>query len=375
MRDYYEILGLSKGSSENEIKSAYRKLALKYHPDRNPDNKDAEEKFKEASRAYEILSDKDKRQRYDQFGHSGVDSMGMGAGGQDINMEDIFSSFGDVFGDLFGRRRQSSRRPSGPTPRQGHSIRKDIQISLKEAFTGAKADVSYYHFFSCETCSGKGMEPGTTVKQCESCKGMGQIQYQQGFFAYSQTCSTCSGEGYKITSPCKSCKGQGRNQKYDKFSVTVPKGIYDNAELRIVNKGDAGTFGGRTGDLYIGVRVTPDKNFKRINDDIECKVMLTYPQLVLGCQVEIENIDGTKETIKIPRGCPVGDPIIIPGKGFHKVRGSTRGNLVIIPQCHVPKKLSAEAKETLTKYSEKIGTKCESSSGGVSGFFKKFLGQ
>ena len=376
MKDYYEVLGVAKTASNAEIKSAYRKLAMKHHPDRNPNNKESEEKFKEASRAYEILSDADKRRKYDQFGHSGVDGMGMGSGGQDINLNDIFSNFGDIFGDMFGfGGQQSHRRPSGPTPRSGHSLRQDQQVSLKESFTGTKKDIAYYHFFSCDKCSGKGMEPGTTVDTCGTCKGAGQVSYQRGFFSYSQTCSACSGEGFKIKSPCKDCKGQGRIQKYDRFSVTIPKGIYDGAELRISGKGDAGVFGGRTGDLYLNITVLNDKNFKRVGDDLECNVLLTYPQLVLGCQVEIENIDGTKEMIKIPKGCPVGNHIVIAGKGFHKIRGNTRGNLVIIPNCHVPKKLSKEAKESLTSYSDKIGTKCESDEGGVSGFFKRFLGQ
>ncbi len=377
-RDYYEVLGVSRSASESEIKAAYRKKALKYHPDRNPDNKEAENKFKEAAQAYEVLSDTQKRKTYDQFGHSGVDSSmgGGGAGGfgQGMNMDDIFSNFGDIFGDIFGVGSQRQRRNSGPEPKRGHDLSKDVSISLKESYTGTKQEIRYYHFFACETCDGKGTKAGTSPKQCNKCKGTGQINQRQGFFMYSKTCGACGGQGYTIPSPCDSCSGQSRTQKFDKFSISIPKGIFDGAELRVAGKGDAGVYGGSSGDLFLRIRVMPDKKFKRVGDDLECSVMLTYPQLVFGAHVEIENIDGTKETIKIPKGCPVGEPIIIAGKGFEKRRGSSRGNLVIIPQCHIPKKLAADAKKTLNSYAKQIGSEVKDSNGSIGGFFKKFLG-
>ncbi|MCK5632233.1 molecular chaperone DnaJ, partial [bacterium] len=371
-RDYYEVLEVSKSASKSEIKSAYRKKALKHHPDRNPDNPQAEKSFKEAAQAYEILSDDQKRKRYDQYGHAGVDEqMGGGSGyGQGMDMDDIFSNFGDIFGDMFGGGGKK-RRKTGPEAKRGHDLSKELSISLKQSFTGTKEDIRYYHFFSCDTCKAKGIQAGTSTHQCGQCQGTGQINRRQGFFMYSQTCGSCGGHGYTIPSPCKDCSGQSRNQKFDKFSVTIPKGIFDGAELRVPRKGDAGVYGGPAGDLFLRISIMPDKKFKRVGDDLECSVMLTYPQLVFGAHVEIENIDGTKETIKIPKGCPVGEPIIIAGKGFEKRRGTSRGNLVVIPQCHIPKKLDPETKKLLVQYAKKIGSEIKNSSGSIAGFFKK----
>ncbi len=373
-QDYYEILGVSKTATQDEIKSAYRKLALKYHPDRNPDNKEAEEKFKAAAEAYQVLSDPEKRKRYDQFGTA---DMGAGAGfGQDMNMEDIFDNFGDIFENLFGGGgRKKGAKSAGPTARKGHDLHKEITISLKESYLGTKKDLSYYRFVLCQTCNGKGAQPGTSVQQCTTCQGTGQQFYRQGFFSFSQTCSTCGGQGFTIPSPCTNCKGQTRVQFLDTFNVTIPQGIFDGADLRISNKGDAGIFGGPAGDLFLRIHVAEDKKFKRVDDNLECTVMVTYPELVFGCQIEIESIDGTKETIKIPKGSPVNYKVTLPGKGFAQIRSKARGNLVVTIQCHIPTKLSSEAKEVLKKYSELIGTEVtDTQTGTIAGFFKKFLG-
>lgn len=373
-RDFYEVLGVPRSASLEEIKAAYRKLALKYHPDRNPGNKEAEEKFKEAAEAYEVLSEAQKRKAYDQFGHAGMAGAAGGPHGPGgMNMDDIFANFGDIFGDIFGEQRRTRKKATGPEPRRGHDLHKDISITLKESYTGTKQEVSYYHFEICDTCKGKGTKPGTKPQACAACKGTGQMHYSQGFFMYSQPCPTCGGQGFTIPSPCPACNGQSRKQVYDKFNVTIPAGIFDGAELRIAGKGDAGVFGGSSGDLFLKVTVTPDAHFKRVGDDLTCTVILTYPQLVFGSQVEIQNIDGTKETIKVSKGCPVGERIIIAGKGFPKLRGSGRGNLVMITNCDVPKKLSEKAKELLAEYSKEIGTSTQGNSG-IAGFFKKFLG-
>ncbi len=376
-RDFYEVLGVTKTSTNDDIKAAYRKLALKYHPDRNPGNKEAEEKFKEAAEAYEVLSDTQKRQQYDQFGHAGPQMGGFGGGpSSSMNMDDIFENFGDIFADLFGGSAAQGRRrkKSGPIPKRGHDLAQDVSITLEEAFLGTKKDITYYHFVTCETCNGKGMPAGVTPQQCPECHGVGQIQYRHGIFAYSQTCGTCSGEGFIITTPCPTCHGQSRVQKYETISVNIPKGIFDGADLRLQSKGDAGVFGGEAGDLFLRIHVMPHKQFKRVDDNLECTITLTYPQLVFGSQIEIENIDKSKETIKIPKGCPVGERLVIPGKGFHKIRGKGRGDLVVTTNCDIPKKLSSEAEETLRKYSEIIGTKVDGAQGTISGFFKKFLG-
>lgn len=375
-RDYYEILGISKSASADEIKKAYRKLALKYHPDRNPDNKEAEAKFKEAAEAYETLSNAQKRTQYDQFGHAGMSGMGPGGPGQGMNMDDIFESFGDIFGDIFGGSsgRGRRQRSSGPEPKRGHDLYKDIQITLKESYIGTKVEIGYYHFVSCKTCAGKGTEADSGIETCVTCQGTGQMNFRQGFFMYSQPCSDCGGNGYIIKSPCTECKGQSRVQVYEKFTLTIPRGVFDGAELKAAGRGDAGVYGGPAGDLLIRVQVRGDKTFRRVGDDLVCSVMLTYPQLVLGSQVEVEIIDGTKETIKIPKGCPVGERILIPGKGFTKIKSTIKGNLVIITQCHIPKKLSEKAKQLLTNYSQEIGTSTDSPEGILSSFFKKFLG-
>ena len=377
-RDYYEVLGVSKSASAADIKSAYRKLALKYHPDKNPDNKKAEEKFKEAAEAYEILSSSDKKAQYDQFGHAGGGQGFGGFGGQGMNMDDIFSNFGDVFGDIFGGgggQGQRRKKSSGPTPQRGHDRQIEASISLREAFEGVKKEVSYYHLFQCESCKGSGAEGNSKPATCNKCQGSGQTQYQQGFFMFSQTCGSCAGEGFIISNPCKTCSGQSRKQNYDKFTLTIPKGIFNGAELRVTGKGDAGVFGGTSGDLFVRVNVEANKKFARIGDNIECDVYLTCPQLVFGCQIEIENINGAKEIVKIPKGTQVGEKITIKGQGFPILRSTKRGNLIISTQCNIPTNLSSKAKEILKDYSNEIGTEVtDSFNGGISGFFKKFLG-
>jgi len=374
--DFYKVLGVDKSATTDEIKTAYRKLAMKYHPDRNPDNKAAEDKFKEATEAYEVLGDTQKRSQYDQFGHAGMHN-GMGGGGghsSHMNMEDIFENFGDIFGSMFGGGNTKSRRKKGPQPQAGLSVTKEIEITLKEAFLGTKKEIAYHHFFACDGCSGTGARPGTSAQSCTTCNGSGEMHFKQGFFMYAQACTSCSGKGFIIPAPCSTCNGQSRVQRYDKFTVNIPRGIYNNAELRVNEKADAGLYGGATGDLFLQVRVKEDKTFKRDNDDLICYVMLTYAQLTLGCQVDIESIDETKHTIKIPKGCPVGEKIIITGEGFHKLRGKTRGNLIIITQCFIPQKISAEAKKKLQEYSDIVGTQTNDGEGFITSFFKKFLG-
>jgi len=374
-RDYYKVLGIPKTASHDEIKAAYRKSALKYHPDRNPNNKDAENKFKEAAQAYEVLSDAEKRQRYDQLGHATYENMGSAghAGPQGMNMDDIFSNFGDIFGDIFGDQRHRSKK-SGPTPERGHDLHKEASISLKDSYLGCKHDFSYSRFVPCPDCNHTGMQEGTKSRVCDNCGGMGQKHFTQGFFMYSQPCNACHGHGYTIPSPCKKCSGNSRIREYDNFSVTLPSGVFDAAELRIKGKGDAGVYSGQTGDLFITIRVMPDKQFQRIDDNLVCSVTLTYPQLVFGSQVEITNIDGTKETIKIPKSCAVGHEIVIPGKGFAKMRSNAHGNLVVITKCHIPTKLASDAKDALMNYSNMIGTQAADTPGSIVSFFKKFLG-
>lgn len=369
-KDYYEVLGVAKNASQEEVKKAYRKLAMKYHPDRNPGNKEAEEKFKEAAEAYEVLSDNEKRKRYDQFGHT-EEGFGGFEGFQDLG--DIFANFSDIFGDIFGSGRR--RKKTGLSARRGYDLHKGISITLEEAFSSTKKDITYYHLVTCKTCDGNGTESGKKATECAKCGGYGQVQYQRGPFVQTTTCPKCGGEGFLIKDPCKKCNGQSRVQRYDTISVTIPKGIFNNAELRVAGKGDAGIYGGSSGDLLLHVSVIPHEKFKRVGNDIECTVTLTYPQLVFGAQIEIENIDGSKETIKIPKGCSIGERIIEKNKGFQKIRSRSRGNLVVTTTCDIPKSLSKDSEKILKNYSEEIGTTVDGESvGTIAGFFKKFLG-
>lgn len=374
-RDYYEVLGIAKTATAEEIKKAYRKLALQYHPDRNPDNKEAEDKFKEAAEAYEVLSDGEKRKRYDQFGHAGMHGGSDFHQHQDIN--DIFENFGDIFENLFGQGGGQARRKGArgePARQRGHDLSQKISITLKEALLGCKKELKLYHFIPCESCNNTGCQEGSKPKSCDTCHGAGSMHYRQGFFAYSQPCTACHGQGFSIPNPCKECRGQTRVQKHDKLALNIPAGIYDAAELRLAGKGDAGVFGGPAGDLYIAIQVEPDTAYSRRDLDLVTSIHLTYPQLVFGCQIEVKTLDETVEVIKIPKGCPVGKEIKVAGKGFPNLHGKGRGTLVFITQCDIPTTLSEEAKQSLMQYAEKLGNTSASSQGGITGFFKKFLG-
>ncbi len=374
-KDYYKILGVADTASAAEIKKAYHKLAMKHHPDRNPDNKESETKFKDAAAAYEVLSDTEKRQKYDQLGHAGYENMqqgggGHGHGGMDFDINDIFNS---MFNGGQGRSSQS-RRPSGPTPQRGQDLAKNLSITLKEAYLGVKKEITYSHYFACSTCKGQGTKNKSDIATCQKCHGYGQVQVQQGFFAFAQPCRDCQGQGFKIKTPCPDCKSQSRRKEQEMVSVSIPKGIFQGADVRVPGKGDAGVYGGPSGDLYLHINIEKDRRFHREDDNLVCSIMLTYPQLVFGCQINIELIDGTQESIKIPKACPVGEKIIMYGKGFAKLRGSGSGNLVVITQCQIPKKLNDTAKELLKNYSETIGTETKIEDGFISSFFKKFLG-
>lgn len=372
--DFYETLGVSKTATPDEIKTSYRKLAMKFHPDRNPNNKEAEAQFKKVAEAYEVLSDEKKRATYDRAGHAAFENGGYGHGGHNQpNMDDIFENFGDIFGSIFGSQK-SHQRGGAPAPQRGHDLAQNLTITLQESFLGCKKEVGSYHFIKCDTCNGNGCADNAKPKTCSRCHGAGQTINQQGIFSFAQPCSPCKGQGFVIEKPCSTCKGQSRIQKHERFTVNIPAGIYDAAELRVPSKGDAGVFNGPAGDLFVTIAISPEKRFHRRELDLVTHLNLTYPQLVFGCQIEIESIDGTKENLKIPQGCPVGKEIKVVGKGFPSLQGKTRGSLVIITQCDIPKSLNAETKKSLTEFSEKLGSQSSNSEGGISGFFKKFLG-
>lgn len=373
-QDYYEILGVKRDAPLEEIKAAYRKLALKYHPDRNPGDKQSEDKFKDVAAAYEVLSDSNKRQQYDQFGQVG-EGQGNPFGGN-MDMSDIFDMFEHMMNGGTGQSKRKKGAPTGPIPREGQNLNSEISISLKDSFTGTTQNIREYRYVACDTCSGRGAQKNASFTTCATCKGKGQIAYRQGFFSFGQTCQTCGGEGVIISDPCATCKGQSRVRKYDTFTVNIPAGMPNGLALRIAGKGDAGMYGGPTGDFYLTVRISEDKNFSRVENDLIATLPLSYPQLVFGCTMEITSLDGSAISIKVPKGTNSGERITISGKGFKKIKGSGAGDLVIITQCVIPKKLSSEAKDALKLYAQASHDPAETASGnsGLSGFFKQFLG-
>ncbi len=373
-KDLYTILGVAKGANADEIKKAYRKKAMQYHPDKNPGNKEAEEKFKEVSMAYEVLSNDKKRQSYDQFGHDGLNG---GAGGQGQNMDEFFGNFGDIFDSFFGSNpfSRGKKRKSGPVAEVGHDLSLGLNITLKEAFLGTKKEIGIYRYSRCKGCDGMGAAPGSKISTCSTCNGTGQRSSQQGFFSYSYPCSACSGHGYTIGSPCRECSGQSRKQNHERIEVNIPRGIYDGAQLRVPEKGDAGTFGGKSGDLYLKISVLGDSRFIRRGIDIVAELLLNFPQLVAGCKVKFENIDGTKIDLVIPKGCQVGKEIMVPGQGFFALDRQKRGDLYVKIGCLIPTKLSSRAKEAIAVLSQELenAENCGPDQQGIPGFFKRFM--
>ena len=380
-KDFYEILGISKNATEKEIKSAYLKLAVKYHPDKNPNNKEAaEKKFKEIAEAYEVLSNKEKRQMYDQVGHEGYSKGGFGGGGHGYthtSFEEIFAQFSNMFGgDIFGTGTRNTRKQKTAfTPRNGHSIETSITISLKESFTGAKEKIKINRLSTCPKCDGSGSSSDKKIEACPGCNGTGTMNFQQGWFIVSQTCSKCNGEGIFIKDPCSTCKGSCRIRKQEEITVTIPAGINDKDVLRISGYGDSGVHGGAPGDLIALVNVMPNKIFKRIGDDVESSIRVTYPHLVFGCQISVKNIDESHELLSIPAGCQVGEKVQIKGKGFKKLKSRGSGDFVVRIMCDIPKKLSKKSELLLKQYSDEIGDSAsdKSTDGLLSGFFKKLF--
>lgn len=359
-KDFYSVLGVTKTASAEEIKKAYRKKAMQYHPDRNIGNKEAEEKFKEIAGAYEVLSDENKRASYDQMGHDGYSQHAAGGGfsggasNNYSNMEDIFSSFGDLFGGMFGGNRQRKQK-SGNFAEDGTDLAMTVNLSLKEAFLGCKKEFSIYHFVECSSCQGFGGEDNSKPTECSTCKGSGQIIMQSGFFSVSQPCNSCKGKGLKILNPCKKCKGKCRIQKYETVAVSFPNTIFNGADLKITGKGDAGVFGGKKGNLYLKIKIAQNPDFFRENDDIITKVMIPYPILVLGGEVVIQNIDETKEKFSIPAGSFIGKRVSVANKGFVGANGKSRGNFVLELGCEIPKNISAKAASLLKDFAEETG--------------------
>lgn len=350
-RDYYDILGVEKSASQDEIKKSYRKLAMKFHPDKNPGDKAAEEKFKEASEAYSVLSDTDKRAKYDRFGHAGFQGMGGGGGyhqGFD-NVEDIFSSFSDIFGDFFGN--AGGRRSSGNRSRRGADLRYMLEVNLKEVLDGVEKDLEFESEKSCKPCDGTGSEPGKQPERCPTCGGQGQVISSQGFFSVATTCPACRGTGQLIRYPCKTCKGKGRQLEQKKIRVTIPKGVSTGTRLRVSGEGEDGYSGGGKGDLYVELRVKEDSRFERNGDDLHGKVSVSYVQAILGAEVEVETLDGKKK-LTVPSGTAPNNILKMKAMGLPSIRSGQRGDLCLHVDLTIPKKLNKDEEKLLREIAQ-----------------------
>jgi molecular chaperone DnaJ len=335
-RDYYDVLGVNRDAQEEEIKKAYRRLAMKWHPDRNPDNPKAEEHFKEAKEAYEILCDPPKRAAYDQYGHAGVDpSTGAGAG-----FGNFSDAFGDIFGDIFGGGRSRSK------VYRGADLRYNLEVSLEEAARGTETRIRIPAFSECATCHGSGAKPGTSPTSCSTCGGHGQVRMQQGFFSIQQTCPRCHGSGKIVTSPCATCQGAGRVRQNKTLAVKIPSGVDEGDRIRLSGEGEAGVNGGPPGDLYVVIHIKPHAVFQRDHNDLHCEMPISFTTAALGGDIEIPTLDGSAK-IRIPPETQTGKVFRLRGKGIKGVRASAHGDLMCHVMVETPVNLTARQKELL----------------------------
>ena len=352
-RDYYEILGVNKSASEQELKTAYRKLAMQYHPDRNPGDQIAEEKFKEAAEAYGVLSNAENRARYDHYGHAGVGSSASSNGawtsGDFHGFEDII---GDLFGELFGGRRT---RRSGGGGQRGSDLRFDLQMSLEQAAAGYKTKIQVPRFENCDTCTGTGAAPGSSINVCNLCSGTGQVRFQQGFFSVSRTCHQCRGTGRTISNYCQTCQGQGRVEKDHIIEIKIPAGVDSGARLRVTGEGEPGSQGGSRGDLYVFIEVEEHELFERQENNLYVNVPISFTQAALGAEIKVPTLIDGEESLKIPEGTQTGSIFRLRGKGIVSLQGQGRGDLFAVVTVHTPAKLNREQRklfEQLAKLEE-----------------------
>ena len=344
-RDYYEVLNVNKNASESEMKAAYRKLALKYHPDRNPDDKVAEEKFKEAAEAYEVLKDPQKRQIYDQFGHQGLEGSGYsGFGG----FEDIFSSFGDIFEDFFGFGRGRRTRSRA---QKGSDLRYDLSLSFMEAVFGTETEIDVVKNDTCSQCEGSGSEPGTYPETCAQCHGSGQVTRSQGFFTVRTTCPVCRGSGKTISTPCNQCRGNGHVEVHKKVALKIPAGVDNGSRLRLTGEGEAGAYGGPTGDLYVFIHVKPHDFFTRKDTDVICQIPISFVQATLGDKVRVPTLKGEKE-LDIPRGTQPGELFRFRGEGITSLRNGHHGDQVIQVNIKTPTHINRKQESLLKEFAK-----------------------
>jgi molecular chaperone DnaJ len=352
-RDYYEILSVTRTATDGEIKSAYRKLAMQYHPDRNPGDKVAEERFKEAAEAYAVLCDPEKRSLYDRFGHQGVRSAAGGGAGFDPSVFTEFGDFADIlgnmfgFGDLFG----NARRRGGP--QRGADLRYDLEIAFEESAKGVETTIQIPRQEACETCHGSGAAAGSSPTTCGMCRGQGQIRSQQGFFTVARTCPQCQGVGKIITKPCATCRGAGRISRERKLTVKIPPGIATGQQLRLQHEGEAGSAGGPPGSLFVVVHVQEHEFFRRDGNNLFCEVGVNFTTLALGGEIQVPTLDG-QETVKIPEGTQTGTTLKLRGKGMPDVNGRGRGDLFATVQVHTPKKLTKDQRHLLEQLAKAL---------------------
>ena len=351
-RDYYEVLEVDRTASDRDIASAYRKLAIRYHPDSNPGDEEATRKFKEAAEAYEVLSDREKRSRYDQFGHAGVQGPG-GAGPGYSDVEDIFDAFGDIFGGAFGDMFGGGRRRRGP--RRGGRIDVKVVLDLEEAARGVKKTVEFDRHERCGTCGGSGSKPGSTEDQCQRCGGRGQVVQSAGILRVQTTCPSCGGKGRVITDPCDDCRGQGLTARRVKLDVTIPAGVDDGMQVRLTGEGQPSLSGGPPGDCYCFISLRPHPLFHREGSDLHVRVPITFSQAALGATVEIPTLEGPDE-LRIPAGTQSGDVFELSRKGMPDPHGGRAGNLMVYAIVEVPKKLTARQEELLRELAEEEHT-------------------
>ncbi len=347
-RDYYEILGVSRSCNESEIKKAYRQLALQYHPDRNPGDKSSEEKFKEASEAYEVLRDPEKRDLYDRYGHEGLSRSGFSGF---AGFEDIFSSFGDIFEDFFGLS-GGRRRETGV--RKGPDFRYDLTISFMDAALGKELDIEIQRLETCGTCKGSGAKPGTRKETCPACRGTGQVSHSQGFFTLRTTCARCRGQGSFILHPCEECRGSGKIKNPKKINLKIPAGVDSGSRLKVAGEGGEGERGGRPGDLYVILHVEPHPFFERHNDDILCQIPISFVQAALGEEIEIPALNGAKK-LTIPPGTQNGQIFTLRGQGIPHVDSFGKGDQHVQVAVKIPAKLNKRQKELLKEFAAQEG--------------------
>ncbi|OJF76914.1 MAG: molecular chaperone DnaJ [Treponema sp. CETP13] len=355
-RDYYEVLGVQKGATKDEIKKGYRKVAIKFHPDKNPGNKEAEEKFKEATEAYEVLSDDKKRQIYDQYGFDGLEGMGGATSGGYSHafhdFEDIFggSGFGDIFSDLFGGASMGGGSRSQRTSNQGASLRYDLEIPFKDAVYGTKVEITFAHNEVCDSCHGTGGQAGSKKKTCPTCGGAGQVRRSAGFFSVAQTCSTCGGTGSVIDNPCKVCGGSGLQKKRKKIKITIPAGVDEGKRIAIPRQGDCGKNGGAAGDLIVFLHVKGHQYFERSGQDLYCAVPISISQATLGAEIFVTTLNDKKIKLKIPAGTQNEKLLRIRGEGVPFAGGARKGDFYIKIVVEIPTHLSSKAKQALQEY-------------------------